>query len=1191
MHPEALPDLPTTTTLVLGFLGVVLSLPAWALFARGAWRIWRLISSGAASPGRFTHPVRRVALMLLEVFGHTGMFAKPAVAIAHWCVMVGFLFGSIVWFEAYIQTFNPAGGWPWVSQLGAYHLAEEILAVVTVVGICLLIVVRLRAGHRQRSSRFSGSNATAARIIEAIVFTEGAGMLLVKASKIATFGHGSPWTDPVSMQLARLLPASPTLVSCFALLKLLVGMVFLIMVGHNLNWGVAWHRFLAFFTITLKRSDRGQKSLGPLPPMRNAAGDALTLETVADSDTLGVGTLTDAPWKMLLDSVTCTECGRCQELCPAWNTGKPLSPKLLMTSLRDVALDNERYLRDPALFAADTSEAGVDVLGLVGAGKAIEPDVLWACTNCGACVDQCPVDIEHIDHVANLRRFEVLSASQFPTELGGLFKNLEVKGNPWGRNSAERATWIEEARRDGIEVPVFGEDITDFTDTEYLFWVGCAGAFDDAGRATTRAVVELLHTAGVKFAVLSKGETCTGDPARRAGNEFLFQMLAAQNIETLDGVFEGVPQGQRKIITTCPHCFNTLRNEYPDFDGHFDVFHHTQLLNRLVREGLLTPVPRGPENRQPVTYHDPCFLGRHNKIFDPPRELLGATGIDLIEMDRTKNEAFCCGAGGARMFMEEKTGQRINEFRSQQALDTGATTVAVGCPFCNTMMTGGIKNLTDTPAQRPAVRDVATMLRDSILIDGALPTPRTKTFLELPIRPATHTANTSPTTPPRDEPTTPDSGNAGQATRDAEAAPAPGGAVPTPGGAVPTPGGAVPTPGGAVPTPGGAVPTPGGAVPTPGGAVPTPGGAVPTPGGAVPTPGNAVPKPGGAVPTPGSAVPTPGNAVPKPGGAVPKPGGAVPTPGGAVPTPGSAVPTPGSAVPTPGSAVPTPGSAVPTPGSAVPTPGNAVPKPGGAVPTPGGAVPTPGSAVPTPGSAVPTPGNAVPKPGGAVPTPGNAVPTPGNAVPTPGSAVPTPGGAVPKPGSAVPTPGSAVPTPGSAVPKPGSAVPTPGSAVPTPGNAVPKPGGAVPTPGNAVPTPGNAVPTPGSAVPTPGSAVPKPGSAVPTPGSAVPKPGSAVPTPGSAVPTPGNAVPKPGGAVPTPGNAVPTPGNAVPTPGSAVPTPGGAVPKPGSAVPTPGSAVPTPGSAVPKPGSAVPKPGNAVPKPGNAVPKPPMPPA
>ena len=721
-----------TPTLIMGVLGIVLSAPAWVLFIRAARRLYLFIAAGQPAPGRTNRLLRRGVQVLKEVFFHTELMRRPAIAVAHWFVMVGFLIGSLVWFEAYIQTFNPAGGWPLLSQWSLYHFAEEVLAIGTVLGIGFLFAIRLSTGMRERLSRFYGSNALSAFFVEGVIFLEGAGMLLVKAGKIATYGHASPWADFLTQYLAQFLPASPIMVSVFALFKLLVGMVWLVVVARNLTWGVAWHRFLAFFNIFFQRNPDGAPALGKVLPLYDGTTE-LTIDTIEEDSSLGIGHLQDASWKMLLDAATCTECGRCQTQCPSWNTGKPLSPKLFVTDIRDAAVANASYLQDPDTFATDTTYSDVDLLKLVGESNVIHPDVLWSCTNCGACVEQCPVDIEHIDHVVNMRRFQVLAESDFPSELVGMFKNLEVKGNPWGRNNAERASWITEARRDGIEVPVFGEDAKSFDDIEYLFWVGCAGAFDDDGKRTTRAVVELLHTAGVKFAVLSKAERCTGDPARRAGNEFLFQQLALENIDTLNGVFSGVPKGQRKIITTCPHCFNTFRNEYPDFDGYFDVFHHTQLLNRLVRDKLLTPIPRGPKDRKPITYHDPCFLGRHNKVFDPPRELLGATGADLVEMPRNRNEGFCCGAGGARMFMEENLGTRINENRAAEAVATGAAEIAVGCPFCNTMMVSGVKAVADaTPA--PAVRDVAQMLRDSVLVDGHLPDPRPKQFLQPPIR-------------------------------------------------------------------------------------------------------------------------------------------------------------------------------------------------------------------------------------------------------------------------------------------------------------------------------------------------------------------------------------------------------------------------------------------------------------------------
>ena len=703
---------------MFGWIAIAASVPVWLYFFYRLTVLFRFIRSGGPTQlNRTDRPMARLGRVLIEVFGHTHFKGRPLVNAAHWLVMVGFLFGAIVWFEAYIQTFAPDKGWPWLSDWPVYHFIEEVLAIGTVLGICFLIGVRLKLGHTDRGSRFYNSQVFPARLVEAIVFLEGLGMLAVKAAAIATYGGGSPWADFLTMRVAGVMQASPSMVQFFALVKLLTGLVFIACIAHYFQWGVMWHRFMAFFNIFFQRNADGEKALGALP--------------TPDLEDLEPGS-----WKMLLDASSCTECGRCQDLCPAWNTDKPLSPKKLMMDLRQSALDNYN------------PHEGLNVLAMAGT---IDDDVLWSCTNCGACVDQCPVDIEHIDHVADLRRFKVLAESDFPSELTGLFKNMETKGNPWGRNASERRAWIDEARGDGIEVPIIGEDAADFSDMEYLFWVGCAGAYDDKGRATTRAVVDMLHTAGVKFGVLATGETCTGDPARRAGNEFLFQVMAEQNVATLNDAFAGVPKGQRKIITTCPHCFNTIRNEYPDFDGHFDVLHHTQLLNRLVREKLLVPVPRSPENRRPVTYHDPCFLGRHNKVFDPPRELVEATGASLAEMDHNRDAAFCCGAGGARMFMEENLGNRVNEFRSEQAVATGAEQIATGCPFCNVMLTGGVKSI----APQTQVSDVALMLRDAIAPTGELPAAREKAFLDTPRRepvpekPASEEASSIPSTAPQ----------------------------------------------------------------------------------------------------------------------------------------------------------------------------------------------------------------------------------------------------------------------------------------------------------------------------------------------------------------------------------------------------------------------------------------------------------
>ena len=304
--------------------------------------------------------------------------------------------------------------------------------------------------------------------------------------------------------------------------------------------------------------------------------------------------------------------------------------------------------------------------------------------------------------------------SEFPGELGVLFKNLENKGNPWGQNSKDRTNWIDEV---DFDVPVYGKDVESFEGYEYLFWVGCAGAYEDRAKKTTKAVAELLATAGVKYLVLGEGETCNGDSARRSGNEFLFQQLAAQNVETLNDLFEGVERVDRKVVVTCPHCFNTLGREYPQVGGNYTVLHHTQLLNRLIRDKKLVPV-KPADGGQDVTYHDPCYLGRHNKVYEAPRELIGASGAKLTEMPRHADRGLCCGAGGARMWMEEHIGKRVNVERTEEAMDT-ASTIATGCPFCRVMITDGVDDVAATKdIPKAEVKDVAQLLLESLDMSG-----------------------------------------------------------------------------------------------------------------------------------------------------------------------------------------------------------------------------------------------------------------------------------------------------------------------------------------------------------------------------------------------------------------------------------------------------------------------------------------
>ncbi|MBM9476587.1 (Fe-S)-binding protein [Nakamurella flavida] len=727
----------TATSWVTGPLASILIVVGFGLLGRAAVQIYRTLKLGQPDPHRAGPVLARLTTMTKESLGHTRMLKWGVVGAAHWFVMVGFGALILTLVQAVGQTWNYRFEIPWLGHQAWYGLFVEFIALTTLIGIGVLIVIRQRAHPRraERKSRFAGSNFHFAYFVEFIIGSIAICIFLIRGFESSVGILPFPtWAAPISTALGSVLPAWPAAIGIVAFVKVVLSMVWAIVIARNLTMGVAWHRFLAFFNIYFKREDSGRTALGALRPMMSN-GEVLNLEEAdPEVDTFGVGKVEDFTWKGWLDFSTCTECGRCQSQCPAWNTAKPLSPKLLVLSLRDHAYAKAPYLAAGGGLTADGEEklseadlaafAHADPLAMLEAGRPlvgpqetdelgreiggiIDPEVLWDCTSCGACVEQCPVDIEHVDHIIDMRRYQVMIESEFPSELGGLFRNLENKGNPWGQNDRDRMVW---AKHLDFEVPVVTDTLD--PDHEYLFWVGCAGAFDDRARKTTAAVAELLHLAAVGFAVLGNGETCTGDPARRAGNEFLFQTLAQGTVENINGAFGD--RTTRKIVVTCPHCFNTLSNEYGDLGGHYEVIHHTQLLNRLVREKrLVTVAPVGRD----VTYHDPCYLGRHNKVYTPPRELIEASGMTLKEMPRNASRSMCCGAGGARMWMEEKTGKRINLDRTDEALSTGAEQIAVGCPFCKVMMTDG---LTARQNEAPAdggrdisgveVLDVAQML-------------------------------------------------------------------------------------------------------------------------------------------------------------------------------------------------------------------------------------------------------------------------------------------------------------------------------------------------------------------------------------------------------------------------------------------------------------------------------------------------
>ncbi len=711
-------------------VSVVTAVVAIALFVRAIAYIVAVVKTGQPTAGRSDNPGRRWATMLTETLGHTRMLQWSHVGILHWFIFVGFGFLFFTLVNAFGQLFHAEFALPVIGHWVVYQWATEVITWLMLLAILGLIAIRLvnrPRGASGRYSRFSGSTMWQGYFVEAVIVGIALCIITLRGAEYALQGDAAsrahfPLTFFVGEALSGLsASALATLIHLVAMVKIVISFTWMIVISLNTTMGVAWHRFTAWPNIWFKRHADGRPSLGAMQPML-AGGvpiDFADIEELDEDTAFGVGKVEDFSWKDILDFTSCTECGRCQSQCPAWNTEKPLSPKLFVMNLRDHAHAKAPYLRADenqrgSLPTTVVQEAERPLIADADAYGVIDPDVLWSCTSCGACVQQCPVDIEHVDHIMDMRRFQVLVESNFPTELNQLFRGLENKGNPWNMSPNARMDWAKDLP---FEVKQVGVDVENLDEVDWLFWVGCAGAYEDRAKKTTRAVAELLNEAGVSFAVLGDGETCSGDPARRAGNEFVFQQLAMQNAEVLKET------AAKKVVSTCAHCFNTLKNEYTQFGVELEVVHHTQLLNRLVRDGRLTPLPPGaasvdghPPGRT-ITYHDPCFLGRHNKVYEPPRELLSVIpGAALTEMPRNTERSFCCGAGGARMWMEEKIGERINLNRTREAVETGANQIAVGCPFCRVMLSDGLTALQadGSAGSDVEVLDVAQMLLASV---------------------------------------------------------------------------------------------------------------------------------------------------------------------------------------------------------------------------------------------------------------------------------------------------------------------------------------------------------------------------------------------------------------------------------------------------------------------------------------------
>ena len=683
-------------------VGVVVTVVALVITGRRLGWLLRLIRVGQPAADRVggvkATAHKRSGGQATEVIGQRKLLAWTVPGLAHAFTFWAFGVLMLTIIEAYGSLFDDRFGLGSWAGLGFF---EDFFAVAVLVALLVFTVIRYRGSpaRRGRASRFYRSHTGAAWAILAMIFAVIATLLLYRGAQMNT-GHFPykpyPWSFAswvVAKVLHPLGAANQGIETFFILTQLIVVLAFLVFVTYSKHLHIVAAPFNIYFA-------RKPNALGPLMPMYSG-NHLIDFENPADDDTFGRGRIEDFTIKGLLDLATCTECGRCQSACPAWNTGKVLNPKLVVTELRD-----HLFASAPRLLSGkQAAEEMRPLVGVAEAGGVIDPEALWACTSCGACVQECPVDIEHVDHIMDLRRHQMLVESAFPAEAGGMLRNLENAGNPWGMPASTRLAWT-----DGLsfEVRVIGagEQIPD--DIEYLFWVGCAGASDDRARHTTRAVAELLHTAGVAFAVLGPLETCTGDPARRMGNEFVYQMLAQQNIATLQQV------KARKIVASCPHCFNTIGREYPQLGGNFEIVHHSELLASLVSQGRLHTTSAVDAS---VTYHDPCFLGRHNSVYDAPRDVLSAVpGLTAVEMPRCRERGFCCGAGGARMWMEERVGKRINHERIDEALALDPDVVVTACPYCRVMLGDAVKDKQSTGTARSdvVVIDVAEVLLRSV---------------------------------------------------------------------------------------------------------------------------------------------------------------------------------------------------------------------------------------------------------------------------------------------------------------------------------------------------------------------------------------------------------------------------------------------------------------------------------------------
>src|SRR6266704_15005 len=700
-----------------GLIGIIffvlLAVVALVLFGQRIAELITLLVK-ARRTDRTDHIDDRIGEFFLIVLGQGGVLRDPIPGIAHFFTFWGFIIIQFGLLNLMLGAFGVS-----LPIIGNNPVFASVLDAFIILAAIAIVFFAYRRGvirPRQLSSFLHGP-------WDGFIILIGILLILVTLSLVEGFeyaaSNGAAWS-PIGMAIGHTFTGlgTATNTTLFRLswwTHIIIFFAFLVYIPRSKHLHLMATPFNVFF------SNHGPK--GALPLMEN----------LEEREDYGVSKPEQFTWKQLLDGYACTECGRCNTVCPASNTGKPLLPKAIILGVKEALL-----VQSTQILGEDTLWSRLGVAGVKADETAVEKaahhepmvggiitnDALWACTTCRACMEICPVSIEHVPKIVDMRRHLVMEESDFPTEVTSLFNNIERNSNPWEISNDKRAEWAA-----GLDVPLMAEN----PDADVLYWVGCMGSFDERNKKVATAVAKILKAAHINFAILGPEEACTGDPARRIGNEYLWQMMAQQNIETLDsygfnrssalnerhvhasGNGTGAITKHRTLLTACPHCFNTIKNEYPQLGGDYEVVHHTTYINSLLANQTIT-LPEGFDQRK-LTYHDPCYIGRYNDIFDEPRQVLKVLNSNgVTEMKRNRNKSFCCGGGGGRAWMEETIGKRVNQTRVNEALDTGAEVLAAACPFCITMFDDGIKGV--EAEEKMQIEDISEIVVQAM---GTLP--------------------------------------------------------------------------------------------------------------------------------------------------------------------------------------------------------------------------------------------------------------------------------------------------------------------------------------------------------------------------------------------------------------------------------------------------------------------------------------